>query len=118
MTEYLKAVDTTVEYSHWYCGHYHVDQDITEHVTILFNKILKAGETVVGSAPMPGSPVYQKNQRIKFLQQDTVKIGSFKNIYPWGMMGEKTQPVYDVVEETSGKIAHYVKEKEIQGILR
>jgi len=118
LTEYLKAVNTTVEYSHWYCGHYHVDQDITEHVTILFNKILKAGETVVGSAPMLGSPVYQKNQRIKFLQQDTVKIGSIKNIYPWGMMGEKTQPVYDVVEETSGKIAHYVKEKEIQGILR
>jgi hypothetical protein len=44
--------------------------------------------------------------------------GILKNIYPWGMMSEHAQPVYDIEEETLKKMIRYVKETEITGILR
>lgn len=118
LTEYLHAISTTVEYTHWYSGHYHVDQDITEHVTILFNKILQAGQSIVGSQPLPGSPVYLKGQRVSFLHEGVKMSGILKNIYPWGMMSEHAQPVYDIEEENLKKMIRYVKETEITGILR
>jgi len=118
ITEYLHAVNTAVTYTHWYCGHYHVDQDLTERVTILFNKILACGQSVVGSEPLPGSPVYQKTQQVKFLHEGKEMIGIIKNIYPWGMMKDTKQPAYDIIDNETDQLIHYVKELEIKGIIR
>ena len=38
---FLDEVEDRVTYDHWYFGHYHASFDLTEKVTILFNKIIE-----------------------------------------------------------------------------
>lgn len=116
LTEYLQQLSHSITFKHWYCGHYHVDRDISDNTTILFNKILKCGEAVIGSEPIPGSPAYQKQQKVRFLQNGEEMEGTIRNIYPWGLMGDKTQPYYDM-ENESHKIINHVKEMDIKKIL-
>ncbi len=40
LNEYHEEIMNTVEYKHWYCGHYHKDIDLDNNITILFNNII------------------------------------------------------------------------------
>ena len=37
----LSYFEDNVEYGHWYFGHYHLDMEINEKKTLLYNKIIK-----------------------------------------------------------------------------
>jgi len=37
----LSNFEQTVEYKHWYFGHYHIDADITDKKTALYNKVVQ-----------------------------------------------------------------------------
>lgn len=41
LTNYLELVRQTVEFDHWYCGHYHIDKDFGSKYTVLYNKVVK-----------------------------------------------------------------------------
>jgi len=41
LNEYLSKVNTKVDYKHWYFGHNHLDEELTERHTILYNKIIR-----------------------------------------------------------------------------
>ena len=36
----LSLIEDTVRYGHWYFGHYHMDGDLTENKTVLYQKIV------------------------------------------------------------------------------
>lgn len=40
-TDWLEAVRQKVTYSQWFCGHYHIDAQLTNNITALYNKIAK-----------------------------------------------------------------------------
>ena len=44
LTNYLENVKETVDYKHWYFGHFHIDEDIDDEHTVLYNSIIKIGE--------------------------------------------------------------------------
>ena len=44
LTNYLENVKETVDYKHWYFGHFHIDEDIDDEHTVLYNSIIKVGE--------------------------------------------------------------------------
>lgn len=38
---FLDQVEAELTYERWYCGHLHVDREVTEKITVLYNKILQ-----------------------------------------------------------------------------
>lgn len=36
---FLSAYNDIFEFKHWYCGHYHIDYDIDDKFTVMYNKI-------------------------------------------------------------------------------
>lgn len=40
LTEYFDALENRMEYKRWYCGHYHVNMDVDEKHTVLYQMIL------------------------------------------------------------------------------
>lgn len=41
MTQYLNFIEKNVKFKHWYFGHYHIDKDIGEFYTCLYNRIVR-----------------------------------------------------------------------------
>ncbi|MBQ7160114.1 MAG: metallophosphoesterase [Clostridia bacterium] len=41
LTDFLQTLRCTVDFGHWYFGHYHKDDEYDEKFTILFDKIIK-----------------------------------------------------------------------------
>lgn len=41
LTDYLEGVKNNVQYEKWFCGHYHVDRNINDNDTILYEEIVK-----------------------------------------------------------------------------
>lgn len=44
LTNYLENVKETVDYKHWYFGHFHIDKDIDDEHTVVYDNIIKLGE--------------------------------------------------------------------------
>jgi len=44
LTEFLEAVKNEVSYKRWYFGHYHLDEDIDDRHTCVFDGIVQVGE--------------------------------------------------------------------------
>ena len=47
LTEFLEAVKNEVRYKHWYFGHYHLDEDIDDRHTCVFEKMICLSENLV-----------------------------------------------------------------------
>ena len=41
LNKYLSEINTKTNYKHWYFGHNHLDEDLTDKHTILYNKIIR-----------------------------------------------------------------------------
>lgn len=41
LTEYLDKIKNTVDFEKWYFGHYHIDREISEKFTAVYNKIIR-----------------------------------------------------------------------------
>lgn len=117
LTNYLSLIKHTVKYKHWFCGHYHKDQDLVDNVTILFQKVIPITETVGKSKSLPGSPIYKRNDSVAFHDNGVVRIGTIKNIYPWGNLKYRNAPVYDIETEYEESKKHLtIVETEIDGL--
>lgn len=40
-TNWLETIRQKATYSQWFCGHYHIDAQLTNNITALYNKIAK-----------------------------------------------------------------------------
>ena len=43
LNEFLEAVKNEIGYKHWYFGHYHLNEDIDDKHTCVFDKIIQVG---------------------------------------------------------------------------
>lgn len=41
LTNFFRCIDEDVKFRHWYCGHYHIDQDIDEKHSVLYDRVIK-----------------------------------------------------------------------------
>lgn len=46
LTDYLDTLESGLTFSHWYCGHYHVDRDLDDKHTVLYDAIVPIGRGV------------------------------------------------------------------------
>ena len=46
LTNFLFTVDKDLKFKHWYSGHYHIDKDVDDLHTVLYDEILPLGECV------------------------------------------------------------------------
>lgn len=44
VTDYLQEIDDRLEYTHWYCGHYHDDYEVDDKHTLLYFYTEEVGE--------------------------------------------------------------------------
>lgn len=44
LTDYFNQIDKTVQYKHWFCGHYHVNLDLDDKHTILYESVVSIKE--------------------------------------------------------------------------
>ncbi len=112
LTSYLEHVLHTVSFTHWYCGHYHHDIDIDDHVTVLYRRVLTAGSTIPFGQPVAGSPVYLRNTHLCFVYKNQEYTGRVKYIYPWGIFPQN-EPVYDIVIDGTDQLAKSIRESRI-----
>lgn len=40
LTEYFDELEDKLQYKHWYCGHYHLNMDVDEKHTVLYEMIV------------------------------------------------------------------------------
>lgn len=113
LNTYLEQIMASTTYTHWYCGHYHIDQDQPHNISVLFNRLVELGETVSASLPRAGEPIYRRDNRVGFFQDGKYTEGMITGIYPWGKARVKDQPVYDI--NVNGIVVPYVKESDIAG---
>lgn len=111
LTEFLEKVMQETKYTRWYAGHYHQDEDLDPAITLLFNKVIQLGDYVSCSKPLPGTPVYHRDDLVVFRHDGIEDIGHIRNIYPWGSMRRHDQPFYDIQTETG--LIHMVAEEDI-----
>lgn len=114
LTTFLQSVQENVTFKHWYCGHYHMDQDITDKVTVLFNKIIALDDTIHTSTPMLGNPTYHKGDQVFFVQEGTTLYGTILNVYPWGNMKDHSMPIYDITADS--QTYRTIKESDVKGV--
>ena len=114
-TEYLENIYHTVDYDHWYCGHYHYDLDADKKVTVLFTRILEAGKNVRDSAMMLGVPKYRRSDTVLFHCNGEERFGTIKETMPWGTLTKHDEPYYNIVlfPEDENRTAVQVRESEI-----
>ena len=113
LNTYLEQIMASTTYTHWYCGHYHIDQDQPHNISVLFNRLVELGETVSASLPRAGEPIYRRDNKVGFFQDGKYAEGTITGIYPWGKARVKDQPVYDI--NVNGIVVPYVKESDIAG---
>lgn len=46
-TDWLQAIQDRLTYTHWFCGHYHIDAQIQDKTTALYNRIAKLADQKV-----------------------------------------------------------------------
>lgn len=44
LESFFEGLTSKVKYSRWYCGHYHVNQNLPRNTTVLYHKIIPLGE--------------------------------------------------------------------------
>lgn len=41
LTEFFEGISLETEFNHWYCGHYHMDADFINNISVLYDRIIK-----------------------------------------------------------------------------
>ena len=48
-TDWLQGIQDRLTYTHWFCGHYHIDAQIQDKTTALYNRIAKLADPTVNA---------------------------------------------------------------------
>ena len=110
---YVQTLVDTVEYDHWYCGHYHVDRSMTDKITVLFNSVLEIGTRLQEVTRELGVPIYKKGKTVRFMYNGSEETGQIVRVMPWGNPAKKGEPCYNIQFLNSAKQALMVKESDI-----
>lgn len=115
LTDYLQNVRPRLHYEHWYCGHYHVDKDLKNRISVLYQRIVPIGESVENGKPVKGQPRYRRTDQVRFKIGDCEVNGEIIVALPFGNMTVKDQPCYNIryFDGTKVKMATSIPESNI-----
>lgn len=116
LTEYFEQIRKTVQFRRWYSGHYHVNIDVDEHVTVVFSRIIRIGETIAESATILGSPKYRRQDAVLIEYEGEQLLGTVKDVMPWGTILKHDEPYYDIELYDTDRKKPVVTVKETQVI--
>lgn len=95
-TDYLEKIHERTKFTHWYSGHYHYDLDVVKNISVIFTRIIRIGETIIGSETMLGVPKYRKGDAVLIEYQGEEMLGTVKETYPWGTLFKHEEPYYKI----------------------
>lgn len=115
LTDYLQNVRPRLHYEHWYCGHYHVDKDLKNRISVLYQRIVPIGESVENGKPVKGQPRYRRTDQVRFKIGDCEVNGEIIVALPFGNLTVKDQPCYNIryFDGTKVKMATSIPESNI-----
>ena len=119
LTDYFREIDLSVEYEHWYSGHYHFSIDVNSRMTVLFSRIVPIGNIVKNSEVIMGLPKYHKGETVLIRHasepDSEPQMGMVTDVHPWGPFGKHDEPYYEIAlfGEYWGQKAILVKESEV-----
>jgi hypothetical protein len=116
ITDYLEGIQKTVSYRHWYSGHYHVNIDVGENITVVFSRIIPIGDTIFESATILGSPKYRRHDAVLIEYEGEQLLGTVKDVMPWGTILKHDEPYYDIELYDTSRKKPVVTVKETQVI--
>ena len=96
LTDYFENVYKTVKYKHWYSGHYHVNVDVTDKISVVFSRIMKLGNTIANSETIIGVPKYMLGEAVLFKVNEEVMFGTIDEVFPWGPFRKHDEPYYNI----------------------
>lgn len=115
LTDFFQEIEETVEYKHWYFGHYHDNIDIDDKHTLLYHAILILGEDEkVEDIPVIGRPRYKYYDMVKFTISSTeVKTGEIHVVDADGSLGQNLEPSYDIFVQDENCLYKHIEESRI-----
>ncbi len=97
MSEFFEYLNKTVEYKHWYSGHYHCNVDITDKISVVFSRIIPIGAAVRDSELIIGIPKYRRNDTVLVkLGEDNIRMGIVLKVEAYGPFMKHDEPYYEV----------------------
>lgn len=119
LTDFMQEVRPRLHYEHWYCGHYHMDRDLKNRITVLYNRIIPIGSNVGDSKPVKGQPRYRRTDQVRFRLGDVECNGEITVALPFGGFKIKDQPCYNIqyFDGKKTKTATQIPESDILEII-
>ena len=97
LTEYFDYVNEMTTYKHWYTGHYHVNVDITNKLSVLFSRIVPIGGNVAQAELIMGIPKYRLGETVMVMHDGEPCMGRIEKLHPFGpTIFKNDEPYYDV----------------------
>lgn len=134
LTNWLEEVRQKLSYSHWFCGHHHLDVNLSEHIHVLFDNIIlledmddrgrfkdHSGMQEADCAPLHrrairGRPLYKREQWVEFDAFGTNKVGLIFVVDAYGTMEQDKQPSYDIIVYGENMLYKHIEESAVIGI--
>ncbi len=121
LSGYLEELKNTVEYRHWFFGHYHQDWHIDEKHSLLYFKILPLEDVYkpeIFYTPKVGCPRFRFGEKVQFEspfegEESKMLEGTIEIIDAWGAGGIKDEPCYDIICEEKHVFFKHIMESDI-----
>lgn len=113
LTDYFENLMNRMDYKHWYCGHYHVDKDCTDKISVLFSNVVALGDKAEQEVRAKGEAKYKKGANVRFNYNGEVVTGQIMRVMPWGNPAKKGEPCYNIQIANSPRMANMLAESDI-----
>ena len=113
LTDYFEDLMNKMEFKHWYCGHYHVDKDATDKISVLFSNVITLGDKAEQEVRAKGEAKYKKGANVRFNYNGEVVTGQIMRVMPWGNPAKKGEPCYNIQIANSPRMANMLAESDI-----
>ena len=119
LTDFLQEHRPRLHYEHWYCGHYHMDRDLKNRITVLYHSIIPLGSNVGDGKPVKGQARYRRTDQVSFMYNGCQCNGEIIVALPYGGLKVKDQPAYNIqyFDGKKTRTATMVPESDIIGVI-
>lgn len=115
LTEYFQEIESKLDYSEWYFGHYHMDKRVDEKHILLYKAIIPLGEQKADFSKLPclGRPKYKRTDRVRFCSYDKEVVGVIEIVDACGTLDQEDEPSYDILCKEENCLYKHIIESEI-----
>lgn len=116
LTDYFQTIEQTVEFEHWYFGHYHMDEKLDEKYTVLYYGVIPLGgvqDTSIRKSKL-GVPGFIRGERVSFYWKEMKKTGKVEVVDAYGTFEQNEEPSYDVYVKEDNCLYKHLRESLLQ----